>query len=421
MDSLLETIKNTFPDFQITKDDILRPSSESVCRIYSTFLSDFEEKIAYAIGFYQDDVETDLDVEEDRIFLKMQKLNPIFSESGMQFGYGDVIMPTGTRTRLFVYVFIHMLNFFLNALDPFEKTCSDVLKIREDIDRLFSEKDNYLIKINDNIIERLELVKANEDLENEIQKLETTVKNDSSERRKKEREINVPLRKDLKRLEMTVEEKTTSIEKLAAKEKKYVEEVITEAEYLELKKLENDLESEKESLKTEDVDMDDFLAYEYKIVDHFRHCGKSIPDPLNVDFINRHIKMEEELEDLKDIIQKLSSDINLNKSTLNHQKQLHEQAQSVCLKTNTKNNVILQNIQSECEVLKHKVQIVKENVCSRYRDALAYNSEMKNKITQLENEFEDLKDHFRKEYIKITKAEDLAIQTFKEHIENLYN
>ncbi|CAG9829996.1 unnamed protein product [Diabrotica balteata] len=419
MDDLIDSIRKAFPDSQITKDDILHPTSESVCKIYSTFLSDFEEKIAYARGFYQDDLRTDLD-EEERIFLKMQKLNAIFTKTGLKFCLGDIIEPTFTRTRVFVCMFVHMLIFFGNTLHTFEKTCSDILTMREDINTLFGEKDNYLIKINEYIIERLKLLKENEELENDIQKLEESNEDYCNERIKKEREINVPLRKDLKRLEITVEEKTTNIEKLGAKEKKYVDEVITEEEYLELKKLEKDLEAEKESLKTDDMDMDNFLSYEYKIVDHFRHCGKAIPDQLNVDFINRHIKMEEELEDLNMTIQKLSSDINFNKSTLNHQQKLHNQAKSVCLKTNTKNEVILQNIQDECELVKHEVQMYNEKICSRHRDALVSNIEMKNEITQLENDLENLQDHFRKEYIKITKAEDLAVQEIKGHIENLY-
>ncbi|XP_056630746.1 protein Spindly-like [Diorhabda sublineata] len=415
-ENLIEQIKERWPDLSFTQENLQRPTPDKVFQFYTSFLMDCEEKILDTIGFYGE-AKTDLSPEELVLF-KMQKFNVLFKRADIQFLLGDICQPTYIRTKSFFCICNHFLTYFENIFHDFEKISGDITKMREDNDKLNEQKIEISNDITKYVEKKIRLLEDKERLQKNIEATENLHAEYCAQRAEKELVIKEK-EKELELLKISVDKTTSQINVLSAREKQCLEEMITEEEYSNLKKLEEQLKSENETLRNDVIHMEDVLTYESKILDHFSRCLKAIPDNFNSDMVNQHISMDIQLKDLKTQKEKLDAELRLLKSTQNNERKKLIDIEGCYLAAYSELNKIIEDIQQEFEELTFTLQKQKEEISNSKREVLSSNLQFKHDIAQYENDIRKLKEHFQNEYVKIKDAENLRFKTIKNHLLDL--
>lgn len=397
-DILIETIKLRWPNLNFTHDSLLHPTPDIVFQLYTSFLMDCEKRIFETAGF-SEDARSDLSPEE-LVFSKMQKFNVIFKRVDTLFLLGDICQPTPIRTKTFLIICCHLLSYIESIFQDFENMSEDILKVCEESDKLNEQKIKIINDITKYAENKKRLLEDNSKLQQNIEATENLRAQYYDQRAEQERIIKEKEKK-LESLKISVDKTMSQINVLTAKEKQYLEEMISEEEYANLKKLEEQLISENEALRNDVIHMEDVLTYESKILDHFSRCEKAIPDTFNSDLINQHISMDMQLKDIRTKKKKLEADLPFLKSTQSNERNKLNDDESCYLAAYSELNQIIEDILQEYEELSLTLQKQIEEISNSKREVLSNNLKFKHDITQYENDIRKLKEHFKNEYIKI--------------------
>ncbi|CAH1112238.1 unnamed protein product [Psylliodes chrysocephalus] len=408
MDKLIEQIKSLWPNIQVTKEIIQKPTPEFVMQFYSHFIAAVEERIRFTLGWCQDNLRTDLDPEEV-IYLKMTKINDIFQSIHLNFMLADIYDPHPIRTKNLIKVCFHILRCIESFSVDVEKINTNIFEMKDSMSTLASAKDQLLIEINEaamlkgQLIEDIEKVKK-EKTEAEEQKEEYLLKRPNLEITFQE------LKKELESSKRNVDECKRSIANLEETEKQLLKESITDEEYIALKETIANLEIEKESLINEEVNMEDLLSDQNRLFEHFRSCIKALPDNFNTDLVNKEKSMERELQDMEREINNLWSQLSSLKTTHAHQKKIFTNSKNAFEKSNLEYANLKEKIKEQFEKISKDVLNKNEKLLITLKQCLSENKNYKMDIFKLENSLEQFREHVTKEYIKIAKVENKVFQ-----------
>lgn len=418
-DHVLGLINDSWPYLQITKKDLLRPTSSMVVNVYNNFVMEFEEKAQFLAGpyCYTTEPNENLDAEE-RLFYRIYHIFDTF-EKNMSNQHmimlSDIYDPVPIRTKNFFKICSHLVSFVENILEESEALAGNVIKMKVNSNLLENEREKVLSEIDLRATRKTELLEEKEILNQELSKIKGSheeVKNNMQLKEisysKKKKEI------ELLRQQLQLEEQ--ELNRLENKEKELSEQVITESEYINLKHIIEACEIEFKSLGNDQVGMDDLLVHENDELLHFQDIRKRVPEDedFDLEIVKTVIEHEEELKDIQIENEKLINNIVNPLEVVKTQSEitLEEIKQQVVKENQEYQNMLKKIGEDELAICE---QIIK------LRDKYKINSNQNTKTVQrLENEIEKLNADrsalrfiFQSEYIKIAEADAKVKEYFK--------
>ncbi|XP_023022870.2 uncharacterized protein [Leptinotarsa decemlineata] len=412
-----------FPQFQISKEDILRPTPEIVFRFYSKFISEFHERATFIAGTSLNLLDTDSESgdPEERLFQKMSQMSTLFEKAGMKFLHGDIYEPTVVRTKNLFKICIHFLSFVEQILEETERLGSDICKKKGDSVRMEEDHQNLMSNINEAATKKAELLESVNKLNDDL-KCITSLQEEYMELKAKKDKSNDDKRKQIEMMKRELQKEEYDFERLELQEKKFIEQTITESEHKTLLQMLDNLENEIKSLSNDDVNMADILLHENSILEHYQACIKRLPDvsEFNVEVVKNFITNEELLNDLEVNTEKLHDTKLTTVSQSKFQKdKLLKETEYLLSKRQVEYEsckmVFLKNI----EELLLQVKQFKEELEAKYQKSIKSISSYMNNIEKLKSDLEKIRNSFCDEYIKFCKAEKSATDMFTKHLQIL--
>ncbi|CAH1155791.1 unnamed protein product [Phaedon cochleariae] len=419
-DALVDLIKILWPQFQITRDNILHPTSDLAVRFYTEFITHCQERLHLLVGSSLRIMEssTDLDIEE-RVFQMMSKMSNLFEKAEMTFLLGDIYEPTVVRNKTFFRICIHIVQYYDHIHDEVERLGHDIFKMKEDGSRLKEQLEHLLVNINETVTRKSDLFMTVQKLSNDL-KSAKEAHDDNIETNLQKRSILVDKRKQIEMLKCELQKVEYDLVVLERQEQELKEQTITEEEHKNLLQMLDNLENEIKMLGSDDVHMTDFLMQDNDVLRHYEMCNKWVPDVS--DFIIGNIEQVIELEDkLYDL--QLTTETMLNTKcsptrqfVLQRKKQLEEIIER------------LSYSQAQLDLQQKKISREKENLLSQVRqfkdDSVgivsrlnASISEYNEKIYILNIKIERMKKAFQDEYERVGNAEKQVMDKFFDWLE----
>lgn len=414
IDNLLQEMKEIWPKLVISKENILRPTQEVVCRFYSNFMHDCNEKIAYLTGVSMSFDSTIAHYEpEEQLFVQlsrfMEKIN------GFKFTLADIYQPISIRTKNFFKLCTHFMTYTETLQNVTDVLGNTVFSTKEDTAKLLLEQQALIDENNENAKKKAELIETKSLLEHELQSTRNSYKEMKALKAAKVK-IYAEKRKQIENLKYELQNEEYNLKRLETVEKDLLEQRITEREHHNILHTIETLKSECEMLDSYEIDIGDGLVHENKVLQHSADCIRILNQcSFNVDNLRKLIHKEDELKATSNSLEKLL----ITKSNLIKQKSVGNEQKLMALKEQ------FSNLQSEYKILK---ETYSDNVnkfsqeLDRLKDSLEDKSnnytkiilEYKEEIEELEQNLNKMRNAFTTEYVRVSQVEKVVVDRFKE-------
>lgn len=421
-DDLLHRIKDLDLQFQITKNDLLHPSSSLVVKFYTAFIMEFQENVQLIAGPYYTSVEFNDHLEiEDRLF---QTMHFIFStENLMKFMLSDIYQPAPIRTKNVLKICCHLLSFMESLVEEGEKLGSNLFKMKADLNEFEAEHEKILSEINEKATKKSELLETKEKLLVEL--CETRKIHEEMKDFMEQKEIvYLKKKKDIELLKQQMLQEEQELERMENTEKELSEQSTSEDEYNNLLNIVENLKHQYKLFDSEKDNMEYMLDHENNDLLHFQDCRKRVPD--TEDFDLEVVKSVIELgEDLKDLQLENEKIINDNRNPLKlvrtqNKKKVLQIKQHIEQLSNNFHDLLNNKMKDE-EECTNKINKMKGEIKGDSRYITGVIKTLVQEISQLETDLNDIKKTFYSEYVKIAEADAAVKGYFKKVLRRIKN
>ncbi|XP_018572902.1 myosin-11 [Anoplophora glabripennis] len=414
VEDMLSDIKRCWPELVISKENLLQPTPEVVFQFYSNFINDYNEKIAQLtrsppiFNFNSADYE-----QEELLVLELSKL--LGKISGLKLTIADIYEPKPRSTRSFFKVCIHFIRYLECQLTEAETLGNEVYTTQENTTKLLLEQHELIDEINEIAKNKAELSENKNLLEQELKSTKTAYEKMKMLKATKEK-LYAEKRKQIENLKRELQNEEYELKCLEDEENNLLKQLVTEREYQNIQKTIETLKSELEMLYNNNINIDDGLVEENKVLQHNADCIRMLNKcEFDVKIVEKLIHKEDEFKVISNTADKLTA-IKLNPAK---QQKFENEQKLASLKEK------LINLQSEHKVLKHSYTTTIAQFSQELSDMKNSRQNESNRnckiiadyerdIGKLEEDFEKMKKTFTIEYIKVSKIEKVVIDKFKE-------
>lgn len=414
LDDLVCQIKNCWPKFVITKEALSQPTQELVVQFYSNVIEDHKKKVALLTGSSITFDYNFMDYEpEEQLFLQISRL--LGKISNLKFTLGDIYQPTPIRTKNFFKVCIHFVAFTDGLQHEAEILGNEVLKTKEDTEKLSLERQELIEEINENAKSKAELSEKNNLLDQELKSTRASYKEMNSLKASKEK-LYAEKRNQIENLNRDLQNEEYELKRLENIQKDLLEQRITERDHQNIVNTIEALKSESEMLDNDDINIDDGLVHENKVLQHSADCIRMLNKcEFNVENVKQLVHKEEELKVILNTVDQLTA-TKLNPA---RQQKLETEQKLVALKEKVLNlqsqfKIVENNYTSNITQFSEEFNKVKIHIQNESSNNTNIILNYKQDIEKLEQDMDRMRKAFTTEYVRVSKVEKVVIDKFKE-------
>ncbi|KAJ8976921.1 hypothetical protein NQ317_005093 [Molorchus minor] len=410
--ALLSQIKDYWPQFQITKENLLRPTKEMAFRFYSSFVSECYEKIAQITGCPPFDEFGSADhTPEDHLFLQLCRLREAIN---CPFTLIDIYQPTPKRTKHFFNICIHFL-IFLNHLESEAISLgSQMYEIKEYMGSLSKEIEELNQEINKYAKVIVDMTDIRENtLKPELAALQKTWKDLKLLKSGKEK-VYAEKKSQIEKLKLEISNEEYDLNRLEVLKKEFQTERTTKEEHQTILQTLEYLKSESEYLDNDDVYMNDRLIMDNEKFKNRADCLRLLSKyNFNIQSVKDLTKKEEQFKTILNSVDLLKIKINsLKQQSFETDKNTLEARESLSKlqgKYRESKELYVSNIDKLKQEQATIVKTIHDQSENNAKTILSYEED----IAKLKEELDKLRKTFMEGYIRLSKKEASVLDRFK--------
>ncbi|XP_049820470.1 early endosome antigen 1 [Aethina tumida] len=393
-DALVQLIKSELPNFTITKEKLLHPTSQLVTQFYSEFIASITQFIVQLgseeLTGFNDDPDLNEFPPEIVVYAKVSKIFSLYEAHGHdsknKFTLYDIYNPQPKRFKTFCQVCVHCLMFFRNFVNN-SNICRELLEIEKETESLHEQREQKLQEINKNA----QLIVELEDQEQELLDQKKSVEQTYEEMldTKKAREMHYEMKQnEIENLTQETDCLAAELDEIRKSHSLLQSQITTQSEYDNLLSILNRLKEEARDLEGYNENIGEGLESENNVLKHLEVCKSLVTSLLHINF-----QKLEELPQCKVECKTLLNDKNEFYQNLGEIQAHHQILEDTC--NHLKQAVT--SIQKECD--KH-FKIMEEDILKGEINL----SKLKKEKQKKYNELMDTKDQYTLENFKCKES-----------------